>query len=150
MIRPMIRPAIRNLAIAALVIGCRTAAVPPPSNTAAPSPPLPVVESTSGTVTFEPDTIRRERSSIVAQGKLLDGARLAMARGDLASARTELDDHAGELDRGPLVDEVLDLYIELAVRSGDHVRAKLLARRFFALYPQSRLVPHVRGLTAVL
>lgn len=145
----MIRPVTRILAVAAVLIGCRTPAAPPPSNIVS-AAPMPVVESTSGTVTFEPEAIRRELAGIAHQAKLLEGARLAMARGDLASARAALDDHAGELARGPLVDEVLDLYIELAVRSGDRARAWVLARRFFARYPQSRLLPHVRGMTAVL
>jgi hypothetical protein len=145
----VIRPVQRILAIGVVLIGCRTPAAPPPSNIVS-AAPLPVVESTSGTVTFEPEAIRRELAGIARQGKLLDGARLAMARGELASARAVLDDHAGELARGPLLDEVLDLYIELAVRSGDRARAWLLARRFFARYPQSRLLPHVRGMTAVL
>jgi len=148
-IRPVPRPMQELLAIAAILIGCRTPIAPPPSNTAR-AAPLPVVESTSGTVTFEPEAIRRELLGIARQGKLLDGARRSMARGELASARAVLDDHAGELARGPLVDEVLDLYIELAVRSGDRARAWLLARRFFARYPQSPLLPHVRGMAAVL
>jgi hypothetical protein len=77
---------------------------------------------------------------------LIDGARAALAAGSPAEALTLLDRYRVRHPRGMLLPEALAMRIEAIDRSGDHARARALARSFLAEHPQSPLAPRLARL----
>jgi len=79
---------------------------------------------------------------------LIDGARAALAAGSPAEALALLDRYRARHPRGMLLPEALAMRIEAIDRSGDHARARALARSFIAEHPQSPLAPRLARLAA--
>lgn len=105
----------------------RPQALPPP---APPSPEPPQSEA------LEPDTLGEERS-------LLDRARLDIASGRLAAARSVLSRHAEEFPGGQLAEERQALVIRLLVREGRDTEARAHAARFRKEHPRSIQLPGI-------
>jgi len=79
---------------------------------------------------------------------LIDGARAALAAGSPAEALSLLERYRARHPRGMLLPEALAMRIEAIDRSGDHQRARALARSFIAEHPQSPLAPRLARLAA--
>jgi len=79
---------------------------------------------------------------------LIDGARAALAAGSPAEALALLDRYRARHPRGMLLPEALAMRIEAIDRSGDHQRARALARSFIAEHPHSPLAPRLARLAA--
>ncbi|HEY7371938.1 MAG TPA: hypothetical protein VIF57_07140, partial [Polyangia bacterium] len=74
---------------------------------------------------------------------LIDGARAALGAGAPARALSLLDRYRARHPRGVLLPEALAMRVEAIDRTGDHRRARALARAFLADYPQSPLAQRV-------
>ncbi|HMF41159.1 MAG TPA: hypothetical protein VKQ32_10705 [Polyangia bacterium] len=70
---------------------------------------------------------------------LIDGARAALAAGSPAQALTLLKVYLERHPHGTLLPEALAMRVEAIDRTGDHARARALARAFLADYPNSPL-----------
>ena len=79
---------------------------------------------------------------------LIDGARAALGAGSPAEALALLDRYRARHPRGMLLPEALAMRIEAIDRSGDHERARALARSFVAEHPHSPLAPRLARLAA--
>jgi hypothetical protein len=77
---------------------------------------------------------------------LIDGARAALAAGSPAQALALLERYRTRHPRGMLLPEALALRIEAMHRSGEHARARELARAYLAEYPRSPLARRVAQL----
>jgi len=77
---------------------------------------------------------------------LIDGARRALAAGSPAQALSLLDRYRARHPHGTLLPEALAMRIEAIDRSGDHARARALARAFLAEHPNSPLAQRVAQL----
>jgi hypothetical protein len=79
---------------------------------------------------------------------LIDGARAALAAGAPDHALTLLERYRARHPHGMLLPEALAMRIEAIDRSGDHARARSLARAFLAEYPHSPLAQRVAHIGA--
>jgi len=77
---------------------------------------------------------------------LIDGARQALAAGSPAQALSLLERYRTRHPHGTLLPEALAMRIEAIDRSGDHARARALARAFLAEHPNSPLAQRVAQL----
>ncbi|MBX3209994.1 MAG: hypothetical protein KF764_33500 [Labilithrix sp.] len=73
------------------------------------------------------------------EAALLHAIRAALVRGDVADARTKLDEARARFPKSQLAPERDALEVRLASESGDHERAAILARKFVEHYPDSPL-----------
>jgi hypothetical protein len=76
---------------------------------------------------------------------LVQGARMALVRGQPASALSLLSEHETRFPRGQLTEEREALRIEALVRLGRRDEARTRAARFRAAYPQSLLLPVIEA-----
>jgi RNA polymerase sigma-70 factor (ECF subfamily) len=81
--------------------------------------------------------------TFVAERKLLDVARAALARGDHTGATRTLDEHVTTYPNGRLVEEREALRIRTLADSGRIDEARAVADRFRARFPHSVLLPAV-------
>jgi hypothetical protein len=77
--------------------------------------------------------------------EILDIAKIALGRGEAASALTRIDEHARLYPRGALAEEREALAIQALVTLGRSADAKARATRFATYYPKSVLLPTVRA-----
>jgi TolA-binding protein len=139
---------------------------PPPESRASAAPILTAAPIPTTTTALLPDAVEdappQPRSSVVTRHappsstasrpglsdevRLVERARTALHAGDLASARTALDEHTSQFPRGALADEVAVLRIDILVRSGDRPSAERAARLYLAAHPTSPHAPRLRDL----
>jgi hypothetical protein len=86
------------------------------------------------------------RSSLGEEAALLQGARSALVRGDLAGAHAALDEAERRFPASQLAEERDALRVRLARDSGDQVKVAALARKFVEHYPNSPLRPRVESM----
>jgi hypothetical protein len=128
-----------------------TADRPPPARSSA-APGAPAIGASPAMVT--PPAATAEKPTAAAGGALrdeialIDGARAALAGGSTAQALALLERYRAHHPRGMLLPEALALHIEAIDRSGEHARARALARAFLAEYPQSPLAQRLAHLGA--
>ncbi|HXU06426.1 MAG TPA: hypothetical protein VN903_35965 [Polyangia bacterium] len=128
-------------------------AVEPPSV----SPP-PAVESAPAANTASAPSAPRapavEHATSASTGALrdeialIDAARAALAAGSPAQALSLLERYRARHPQGMLLPEALAMRIEAIDRSGEHARARALARAFLADYPNSPLAQRVAHIGA--
>jgi hypothetical protein len=114
-----------------------------PAGTGAAQPAAPVgIEPAADTEKAPapgPGTLRDEIA-------LIDGARRALAAGSPAQALSLLERYRARHPHGTLLPEALAMRIEAIDRTGDHARARALARAFLAEHPNSPLAQRVAQL----
>ena len=119
-------------------------AKPEPSPGAAPIP-RPSASATSSP--NPPAAAEREARSIAREIAALDLVRQALARGDVARARADLERYGRAYPRGVLAQEAGVLEIEALWRAGQRGQARALARRFARAHPGSPHLERIRALT---
>jgi hypothetical protein len=100
----------------------------------------------SGIAAF-PDSSADEPDATVLEGRRLNRARAALQAGDARAALTQLDAIAADFPNGVLGQERDALRTEALLGIGDRARARELAQRFLARYPQS---PHAASVERAL
>lgn len=115
--------------------------------TPAPAPPAPVVEEPAPTPKPEPAAkpALRKADMLDAERSLVEQARAAFARNDPAGALVTLNQHEREYPSGQLAEERMALQIIALADSGADAKAKELAKKFRARFPQSLLMPAVES-----
>ncbi len=78
-------------------------------------------------------------STLADESRLLDLARRALGRGDLAAAQSWLDAHARDIEAPMLAEERDALRVRLLARRGDREGARVALDAFVARYPSSVL-----------
>ncbi|MBX7101953.1 MAG: hypothetical protein K1X89_29825, partial [Myxococcaceae bacterium] len=81
--------------------------------------------------------------ALSAERALLEVARTALARGEVAQALEALERHEHEAPRGRLVEEREALFVQALVRAGRKEAAEQRASAFRARFPDSLLMPAV-------
>jgi hypothetical protein len=147
-------------AIGLVLLLSRPAAPPPPEERPQATGSVPVVPvAPAGTGTAQPasgpalapsaDTAKGTApgpGALRDEITLIDGARSALAAGSPTRALALLERYRAQHPRGMLRPEALAMRIEAIDRSGDHTRARALARAFLAEYPNSPLAQRVAQL----
>lgn len=108
-----------------------------------PQAPDPVAEADEQIVAPEGSA---DAPSIADEVALLDDARAAIGRGDVAGARAALTEHARRFPRGSLHPEAAVLRIEVALNAGSRAEAAALARDFLRTHEGSPHASKVRTL----
>jgi outer membrane protein assembly factor BamD (BamD/ComL family) len=84
------------------------------------------------------------RSGLSDEVELVERARTSLATGNVAAARSALDEHAQKFPRGVLADEASVLRVDVLATSGDHVGARRAARAYLTAHPASPHAPRLR------
>ena len=132
-----------------------TRAAPPPVPAAKVTPENVVAETAAQPAGVPSQAVPREigpapptTGALRDEISLIDGARAALGAGSPAEALALLDRYRARHPRGMLLPEALAMRIEAIDLSGDHERARALARSFVAEHPQSPLAPRLARLAA--
>ncbi|MBX3190468.1 MAG: hypothetical protein KF819_25940 [Labilithrix sp.] len=91
------------------------------------------------------DPPKVDEDAFVAERRLLDAARTALARGDHAAALASIDDHVKRYAGGRLVEEREALRVRTLADAGRADEARAAAARFKARWPRSVLLPAVEA-----
>ena len=141
------KPVVEVREVAAPQASAAASSAPEPiaSPSAQPPPPAPPPASSSITRSpSQPFAAASSRPDALAQERtLLDRARSALARGDVAAARAALAEHEHTFARGMLAEEREFLAIQCALREGNAGEARERAARFRARFPGSALQPAI-------
>lgn len=120
----------------------------PPPSVAKPLPPTPA--SAPPVATVAPPQVSQETSTekdpLLLELRLLDEARGALTRGDLATAGHLVTQHRERFPRGKLGLEAEVLTIELLSRQGNRGEAQRRAEAFVQGHPTSPHAPRLRAL----
>jgi len=120
---------------------------PPPKRANRPEPAAPAPETTEPPVAEAPPApVQIDARRLAAEVALLDRARGALKRRDLAAAIAVLDEHRRDFHDGALVAEAEVVRLEALIQAQDHAAARLQAQTFLARFPKSPLVRRVRSL----
>jgi hypothetical protein len=124
--------------------------VPAPSAPTEPPPPVPSASAsaTAAPPVPAPSPASSRGDSVAAERRMLDGARLALERGDGAAALAEAERHARTFPTGALVQEREAIAIRALVMLGRRDDAQARARRFVVRFPDSLLRPAVEAAVA--
>jgi hypothetical protein len=125
----------------------KEASAPPPSGAArppsddAPDARIPAASASASRASPDAGPSVSHDTALAAERVLLETARAAVARGQLATAFDALERHAREFPRGRLGEEREGLWIQALLGAGrvDEARARFL--RFRRSYPRSMLLP---------
>jgi hypothetical protein len=137
-----------------LVLLLSRPATPPPVVERPPAPEIAPAAATGAGAVQPPVAPAADTEKATAPGPgalrdeiaLIDGARNALAGGAPAQALALLERYRARHPHGMLLPEALAMRIEAIDRSGDHARARTLARAFLAEYPNSPLAQRVAQL----
>jgi outer membrane protein assembly factor BamD (BamD/ComL family) len=88
--------------------------------------------------------VPRASRALGDQVAAMDSARSALASGDAAEARRQLDDYEARFPNGVLAQEATVLRIEALLKQGQGGAARALGERFLADHPTSAHAAHVR------
>lgn len=119
------------------------------------APPTPTTLSTavpeaSAGPAARPAVTRRSTLSLAATGsseerQLIDAARVALLKRDVAAAQRAIDSHRTAFPRGQLLEERLTLEVQVLMLQGKSAEAADAARRFLQRYPGSVFGPVVEA-----
>jgi hypothetical protein len=87
----------------------------------------------------------RTAPSLFEEQRVIESARAAVARGDVASALSTLDDYQRDYSQGQFGPEALALRVEALRSHGDSARAQALAAEFRQKYPHHPLLSRVEA-----
>ena len=91
-----------------------------------------------------PEAPQRDKD-LAAERSLLETARTALGRGQVASALATLERHAQQFPRGRLVEERESVWVQALVEAGRRREAEERAERFRQRFPHSFLRPAVEA-----
>jgi hypothetical protein len=119
---------------------------PAPVEAQTPQLEAPVVQRQA--VAKRPKRAREPSSTLRDEIVLIEGAKLALQRGDAGAAEELLKEHERKFAGGVLSIEAEALRIEAYIAGGDKDRARILLEAFQAAHPESALLERLRVLVA--
>lgn len=122
-----------------------SAAVPRPT-AVLPSIPVDTLPTVAAVVPSAPSAVPSS-DTFVAERKLLDGARFALASGDTQLSLARIDEHTRTYPRGRFIEEREALRVRALADAGRKDEARASAERFEAKWPNSVLLPAVKAAT---